>query len=112
VRCNQDVLSVARVCRRDNRIGALSIPTDGAAAPDPQNGDPAFEDIYRREALRLPRFFRRHATTRDDAPDLVHEAFARLLGAPGGTALARPSATSSVSPGTCYLITRAVLTSG
>lgn len=92
MRFTYDAACVAPVAVRDKRTSPLSNPTDGATAPGSQGGDPAFEDIYRREAPRLARFFRRHATTRADALDLVQEAFARLLGVSGSTALARPSA--------------------
>jgi RNA polymerase sigma-70 factor (ECF subfamily) len=59
---------------------------------EPVPPDAAIEDVYRREAPRLARFFQRHVAARDDVPDLVQETFARLLGAAPGSALVRPAA--------------------
>jgi RNA polymerase sigma factor (sigma-70 family) len=49
-------------------------------------------DVYRREAPRLARFFRRHVIERDEVPDLVQEAFTRLIGAGSGSGPVRPAA--------------------
>jgi RNA polymerase sigma-70 factor (ECF subfamily) len=61
-------------------------PAPATAAPE------GIEAVYRREAPRLARFFRRHVPVRHEIPDLVQEAFARLIGVQGASAPARPSA--------------------
>jgi len=76
----------------DHAPGDMSGANAGGAVPLPDGDSSAIDVIYRREAPRLARFFRRHVAARDEIPDLVHESFARLLGAAPGQALARPSA--------------------
>jgi len=66
---------------------------DRGAPPDAGRQSEAIEVIYRREAPRLARCFRRHMRTgEEDVPDLVQESFARLAGARSRTALLQPAA--------------------
>lgn len=60
--------------------------------PNARDSVDGIEDIYRREAPRLARFFGRHLRSRDDVADLVQEAFVRLAGAKSGAALLQPAA--------------------
>lgn len=72
-----------------------------AAQPaDPDSGDDAheiggkvsrIEGLYRAEAPRLTRYFRRRIGEADEAPDLVQEAFARLAAFMAREGLANPA---------------------
>lgn len=77
----------------------------GNAAPRPQVraldptepvSDPTqsveLDQLYRDEAPRLGRYFRRHARGFEDVPDLVQEAFARLVAVKATQTCRRPAA--------------------
>ena len=67
------------------------IPPEDCASAHP---GPDLDDIYRRHASRLTRSLWRRTGNRDDALDLVQEAFSRLLrlGRVGSTAIENPEA--------------------
>ena len=48
--------------------------------------------LYRAEAPRLARYFRRHARQTEEVPDLVQETFARLIAAKASETCRRPAA--------------------
>jgi RNA polymerase sigma factor (sigma-70 family) len=56
----------------------------------PQFG--GLDQLYREEAPRLARYFRRHVAGFDDVPDLVQETFARLVAAKASQTCRRPAA--------------------
>ncbi|TCM24928.1 RNA polymerase sigma factor [Novosphingobium sp. ST904] len=77
---------------RHARALASERRADPSAPEDPGGSDGANLDrLYRDEAPRLARFFRRRLRETDDAPDLVQEAFARLASFMAREALANPA---------------------
>lgn len=69
-----------------------SARTPQAPAPAGRFDQQDLERIYRDEAPRLARFFRRHLRGSDDVPDLVQESFVRLAGSDAGKACLCPAA--------------------
>ena len=58
---------------------------------EPEVVNPAVH-LFQAEGPRLSRYFRRHLSAPDDAPDLVQEAFARLLRATATRVIDNPAA--------------------
>ncbi|MBE2993006.1 RNA polymerase sigma factor [Sphingomonas sp. CFBP 13603] len=56
------------------------------------SGSGDLDALYREEAPRLARYFRRHARQTDEVPDLVQETFARLIAAKASETCRRPAA--------------------
>lgn len=83
----------ARALAGERRIAARAAePKPDATPDDAQEGNAAkIEGLYRTEAPRLARFFRRRLGEPDDAPDLVQEAFARLTAFMAREGLAHPA---------------------
>ncbi|RZL74105.1 MAG: RNA polymerase sigma factor [Sphingomonas sp.] len=50
------------------------------------------DTLYREEAPRLARYFRRHVRQTEEVPDLVQETFARLIAAKASETCRRPAA--------------------
>lgn len=69
----------------------LDDETDFAFAAGNANGR-QLADIYRTEAPRLVRFFRRRLKCREEAQDLMQEAFARFAGSKPAATLRNPEA--------------------
>lgn len=83
----------ARALASERRIAAQpSDPEDGDdRCDDNSRGTCRIEGLYRAEAPRLTRFFRRRIGEGDEAPDLVQEAFARLAAFMAREGLANPA---------------------
>jgi len=69
-------------------------PDDGEPVALAASAAPAADvaSLYRAESPRLLRFFRRRTTDFQEAQDLVHETFARVLGSEPRHALRKPEA--------------------
>lgn len=65
---------------------------DDAAQESTSTGMAEVQQIYEVEAPKLQRYFQRRLRSRDDAGDLVQEAFVRLIGCMARTSLPRPAA--------------------
>ena len=67
---------------------------DGATRPNrtASTGDGGFDRLFREEAPKLARFFRRGGTHHDDVADLVQESFVRLVGATPEASVRTPQA--------------------
>lgn len=69
-------------------------PDDGEPVSPAASAAPMADvaSLYRAESPRLLRFFRRRTADFQEAQDLVHETFARVLGAEPGQAVRKPGA--------------------
>lgn len=68
------------------------VDTPAATDADPASGtDPQLDRLYRHEAPRLTAYFRCRMSQDHDAPDMVHEAFARLASFMARERLANPA---------------------
>ncbi len=74
---------------RSLRIGGTRRSEPIGTADDGIGG---FDRLFREEAPKLARFFRRGGTHRDDVPDLVQESFVRLVGATPSDSIRAPQA--------------------
>lgn len=85
----------ARALASEHRVAAPA--SDREAAPDAREPESrriehgGIEGLYRSEAPRLHRFFRRRIHDANEAPDLVHEAFVRLAAFMSRDGLANPA---------------------
>lgn len=83
----------ARALAGERRLAAPAAEPESGTAPDAeQEGDAGrIDGLYRTEAPRLARFFRRRLGEADEAPDLVQEAFTRLAAFMARESLAHPA---------------------
>lgn len=77
-------------------LGTLGDDPPDDREPAPQSGDGAqvadVASLYRAEGPRLLRFFRRRTADFQEAQDLVHDTFTRVLGAGPGEGVRKPQA--------------------
>lgn len=80
--------------RSSTDYGLCTEPAAPVPSHPPKDASSALaglDEVYRLEAPRLARYFRRHIRGHEDVIDLVHEAFVRLAGIMAQRPLASPA---------------------